>query len=122
MAPPRKKASLSLSKVPSIKELCDLLGFEAASSKITNHFTDSTHHWRKHFKTPDGIEGFKLIDWSLPQVQEELYNMALKYLESGNGRKYWAGPREWNPVPDLQYPEDSKRYDALLYYPSRRRR
>jgi hypothetical protein len=105
----RMKPSITLSKVPSVKELCDRLGFENASSKVITHFTDSTHNWRKHFKTPGGVKGATLIDWSKPQVQEDLYNMAMKYLDSGYGQKYWTGPKDWNPEPDFRYPEDRHR-------------
>lgn len=107
MTPKRKKPAMPLSKVPSVKELCDRLGFERASTMETSVFTDTTHAFRKSYKTTDGSAGANLTDWNSTSVQQELTAMAISFLDrSGNGVRFWSGSRRWMQEGDLTYPED----------------
>jgi hypothetical protein len=107
MAPGRTKPAVALSKVPSVKELCDRLGFERASPRETSVFTDTTHAFRKSYRTSDGGDGANLTDWNSLFVQQELSEMAINFLEqSGNGERFWSNSRRWKDDGDLTYPED----------------
>jgi hypothetical protein len=109
MAPGRKKSAVALSKVPSIKELCDSLGFERASPIETSVFTDTTHAFRKSYKCSNGSAGSDLTEWYSISVQQELAAMAMKFLtEKGNGERFWSDSRRWKGDGDLTYPEDRR--------------
>ncbi len=108
MGPVRKKPAVSLSKVPSVKELCDRLGFERASPREVSVFTDTTHAFRKSYKTTNGSPGSDLVDWYSTEVQKDLSAMALDFLEqAGNGERFWSDSRRWKDVADnLTWPDD----------------
>jgi hypothetical protein len=98
---------MPLSKVPSVKELCDRLGFERASPIETSVFTDTTHAFRKSYRTSNGNPGSNLIDWYSTEVQQELSTMAMNFLEQGgNGVRFWSDSRRWKDMDDLTWPED----------------
>jgi hypothetical protein len=103
----RKKQAISLSQVPSVKELCDKLGFQQSSSRDTSAFTDTTHAFRKVYKTADGISGAELTDWKSTTTQRELMTMAHKFLDdNGNGEKFWSETKGRNEISELRYPKD----------------
>jgi hypothetical protein len=105
-----KKPSITLSKIPSVKELFERLGFQHASVKDENSFHDATHAWRKAFKTSSGRLGPELILWNSPDVQIDLTEMAERFLKDGNNaERFWSPIRSWNHDSDLQYPEDRAR-------------
>ena len=107
---PNSKPSISLSKVPSVKELCELLGFQHASLKDTNAFMEATHFWRKSYKTRSGHAASQLILWNESSVQLDLEEMAQKFIEDkGNGDRFWSPDRSWNHDFDLQMPDDKAR-------------
>jgi hypothetical protein len=107
MAPGHEKPAVALSNVPSVKELCDRLGFESASQKETSAFTDATHSFRKSYKTSDGGAGVNLTNWYATDVQQELAAMAVKFLDDcGNGGRFWSSSRRWKEYEDMTYPDD----------------
>lgn len=109
-----KKPAVTLSKVPSVKEICERLGFQHASLKDTNAFTDATHAWRKSYKTSNGTAGTELLLWNELSVQLDLTIMAERFLEDkGNGERFWSPTRSWNHDSDVKYPEDRPRYATL---------
>jgi hypothetical protein len=102
-----KKPAVALSKVPSVKELCERLGFQRASLKDTNAFMDATHTWRKSYRTSGGTPGTELLLWNQLPVQSDLTIMAERFLEDRkNGDRFWSPARDWNHDSDVQYPED----------------
>ena len=112
-----KKPAVALSKVPSVKELCEKLGFQHASLKETNTFIDASHSWRKSYRTSDGTSGTQLLQWNQPSVQLDLTTMAERFLENNgnvenerNGDRFWSQTRSWNHDSDIQYPEDREKY------------
>lgn len=114
MSPPSrrpKRPSIALSKVPSVKELCELLGFQHASLKDTIKFTDATHAWRKSHRTSDGNLASELLLWNQPSVQMHLTEMAGKFLDDGNGDRFWSPNRSWSShqEDELEYPQDRQK-------------
>jgi hypothetical protein len=109
MAPNRKKPVVALSQVPSVKELCNRLGFERATPAETTVFTDTTHAFRKSYKRPNGSAGSSLTDWNSISVQQELTAMAMAFLaDGGNGERFWSDSRRWKDDGDLTYPDDRR--------------
>jgi hypothetical protein len=109
------KPTVALSKVPSVKELCERLGFQHASLKETNSFIDASHAWRKSYKTSDGTAGTALLRWNEASVQLDLKTMAERFLEDKgnedkqNAERFWSPARSWNHDSDVQYPKDRAR-------------
>ncbi|PVH76070.1 hypothetical protein DL98DRAFT_642396 [Cadophora sp. DSE1049] len=105
-----QKPAVSLSKVPSIKELLEPLGFQSASIKDTDKFLETTRAFRKSYQGPAGSTNVFLLQWNEPLVQCEYRNMAKIFLEDDdNGDRYWGSKRYWYSA-GLQYPDDSDRY------------
>ena len=106
-----KKPTVALSKVPSVKELCERLGFQHASLKETNAFLDATHTWRKAYRIGGGgTPGTELLLWNQLSVQSDLTIMAELFLvDRDNGDRFWSPTRSWNHDDDVQYPEDRAR-------------
>jgi hypothetical protein len=103
MQPPSGEKKLLLSKVPSIKELCDNLGILDTNGKSANPFLDTIHYWRRTYKTLNNKEGSKLTLWNDKGTQEDLRRMAQKFVESHH-EKFWPqGAR------GLQYPDDNEK-------------
>src|SRR6266536_240518 len=91
---PNAKPSVALSKVPSVKELCELLGFQRASLKDTNKFIEATHSWRKSYITSSGQPASQLLLWNQTSVQLDLDEMAQKFIDDkGNGDRFWSPGR-----------------------------
>ncbi|PMD36850.1 hypothetical protein L207DRAFT_569010 [Hyaloscypha variabilis F] len=110
------KPSLPLSKVPSVRELCELLGFQQASLKDTNTFMEAARAWRKSYHTSSGRPATKILHWNQPSDQLDLEEMAQDFLDKrgGNGERFWSPDRSWNRDSDLQLPEDRAQIVALL--------
>jgi hypothetical protein len=109
MAPSRKKPAVALSQVPSVRELCNRLGFERATQAETTVFTDTTHAFRKSYRCSNGSSGSSLTEWNSVNVQQELSAMALEFLDAGgNGERFWSDSRRWKEEGDLMYPEDRR--------------
>lgn len=109
MAPSRKKPAVALSQVPSVKELCNKLGFERATQAETTVFTDTTHAFRKSYRCSNGSTGSSLTEWNSISVQQELTAMAMAFLaDRGNGERFWSDLRRWKDDGDLTYPEDRR--------------
>jgi hypothetical protein len=107
---PSSKPSVPLSKVPSVKELCEQLGFQYASLKDTNRFMEVTRAWRKSYQTTSGRLAADLRSWNEPSDQLDLEEMAQKFIDDrGNGERFWSPSRSWNHDSDLQFPEDRAR-------------
>ena len=101
------KPSIPLSKVPSVKQLCELLGFQHASLKDTNTFMEETRTWRKSHKANSGRDASKLLRWNDAEDQLDLEEMAEKFIDhKGNGERFWSKMRSWNHDSNLQFPED----------------
>jgi hypothetical protein len=102
------KPSLPLSKVPSVRELCELLGFQQASLKDTNTFMEAARAWRKSYHTSSGRPATKILHWNQQSDQLDLEEMAQDFLDKrgGNGERFWSPDRSWNRDSDLQLPED----------------
>jgi hypothetical protein len=105
-----QKPSVALSKVPSVKELCEQLGFQRASIKDTDTFMEATRAWRRSYKTNNNLPASHLLRWNDPAVQTELKAMAEKFLEAAdNGERFWGVSRNWYHPFDVQFPEESER-------------
>lgn len=103
--------SISLSKVPSVNELQELLGLQRASLKDTKIFSEATLAWRKSYLTSDGQPASQLLLWKSPSVQTDLRLAAEKFLEDqnngqNNGYNFWSPTRTWAQDSDLKYPDD----------------
>ncbi|KFY46828.1 hypothetical protein V495_02230 [Pseudogymnoascus sp. VKM F-4514 (FW-929)] len=106
-----KKPTVLLSKVPSLRDICDALGFR--NSKEQNAFTDFTHKWRKTYRTSDNRSGTDLIQWKLPKTQDDLTRMANTFLHGvGTGEKFW--PQLETPGDRLCFPDDEEKITELL--------
>ena len=104
------KPSVPLSKVPSIKELCELLGFQHASLKDTNTFMEVTRAWRRSYTTGSGRPATELRLWNQSLDQQDLDEMAQKFVDvNGNGDRFWSPSRNWNHDSALQFPENRDR-------------
>jgi hypothetical protein len=104
------RPTTSLSKVPSVKRLSELLGIQHASLKDSTVFMDATHAFRKSCKTIGGSLVATLVDWNLPSVQTDLRTAAGKFLDdNGNGERFWNPTRPWAQPSDLHYPKDRDR-------------
>jgi hypothetical protein len=102
--------TVSLSKVPSVKQLSELLGIQHASLKDSTVFMDAIHAFRKSCTTIDGSLVSTLVDWNLPSVQKELRTAAVKFLDDhGNGERFWKPTRSWAQPSDLHYPQHRDR-------------
>lgn len=100
------KPAVLLSKVPSLRDICDALGFR--NSKEQNAFTDFTHKWRKTYRTSDNRSGTDLIQWKLQKTQDDLTRMANTFLYGvGNGDKFW--PQLEVPGDRLCFPDDEEK-------------
>lgn len=109
MSPSRRKPDVALSQVPSVKELCNRLGFQRATQTETTVFTDATHMFRRSYKCSDGTAGSDLTDWNSPRVQQELAAMAMAFLAArGNGELFWSDCRRWMDEGDLTHLEDKR--------------
>jgi len=105
-----KNRTIPITKVPSIKELCERLGFQHASLKDTSTFVEASHAWRKSYITSSGVAGTELLLWKDPDVQFNLREMSEKFLEvSNNGEAFWSANRSWNHDSDLTYPENKSK-------------
>ena len=101
------KPSVSLSRVPSVKELCEHLGFQYASLKDTNAFMDVTRAWRKSYTTSSGHPATALLQWNDSSTQLDLEEMAEAFLDQeDNGDRFWSPNRSWHHGSNVQYPED----------------
>jgi hypothetical protein len=112
-----KKPAVALSKVPSVKVLCEDLGFQHALLKDINKFIDAAHAWRKSYRTSDGTPGTQLLQWNQPAVQLDLKTMAERFLENNanaenerNGDRFWSPTRSWNHDSPIQYPDKRAEY------------
>ena len=93
--------------IPKVKELCDSLGFRAASSRPHNLLTDSTHVWRRQYITKDGVQGKDLREWKLPKVRAGLEEMATAFLDDGHyGERHWPAMGYPSPRDVPEYPKD----------------
>jgi len=105
-----QKPAVALSKVPSVKELCEQLGFQRASIKEMDVFLEATRTWRKTYKTSDDSPGSDLLRWNDPIVQLELRWMAEDFVrDNGNGDRFWGPSRNWYDDSDVQFPEETGR-------------
>lgn len=101
------KPEISLSKVPSVKELCEDLGFQHASLKDTNNFMEGTRAWRKSFKTSSGRPAATLLQWNDMSIQQDLEEMAERFLDhENNGHRFWSPHRSWIQDSNIKFPED----------------
>lgn len=100
--------NMPLSKVPPVRQLCELLGIGNASLKDSTVFMDATHSWRKSSATSDGSSVATLLDWNSDSVQKELRSTALKFVQD-NGNRFWSPTRSWAQPLDLHYPENKDR-------------
>ncbi|KFY77954.1 hypothetical protein V499_02788 [Pseudogymnoascus sp. VKM F-103] len=106
-----RKPTVLLSKVPSLRDICDALGFR--NSKEQNAFTDFSHKWRKTYRTSDNRSGTDLIQWKLQSTQDDLTRMANTFLHGvGTGEKFW--PHLENPGDRLCFPDDEEKIIDLL--------
>lgn len=108
------KPAVALSKVPSIKELCELLGLQHASLKDTNTFMDSTRAWRKTYQPSSGRLATSLLHWNQASDQYDLKEMAEAFIDNKvgdkvNGEIFWSPSRSWSHGSELQFPEDRAR-------------
>jgi len=103
-------ASVPLSKVPSVRQLCELLGIQHASLKDSTVFMDTVLAFRKTSTTSNGSPVIKLLDWNSQSVQNDLRSAAVKFLdENDNGHRFWKPTRGWAQPSDLHYPEHKDR-------------
>jgi hypothetical protein len=102
--------ALSLSKVPSVRQLSEILGIQHASLKDSTVFMDAILAFRKSCTTIDGSLVSTLVKWNLPSVQRDLRTAVVKFLDDhGNGERFWKPTRSWAQPLDLHYPEHRNR-------------
>lgn len=105
--PSPSKRSVPSSKVPSVNELCELLGFQNAPAKETNSFIEALRVWRKSYITSSGRPATDLLDWNCTEDQLDLEETAQGFLNKDvNGDTFWSPSRTWIDAPDLEFPED----------------
>ena len=103
-------APLSVKDIPRGKELCDQLGFRSGSARPQSKLLESTHSWRRHYRTPEGTVGKDLTDWRSPEVQRGLEQLAIDYLDSGlHGAQFWPAKDLPSPRTVPEYPKDKDR-------------
>ncbi|KAF2813326.1 uncharacterized protein BDZ99DRAFT_253876 [Mytilinidion resinicola] len=98
------------SSVPNITELRRQLQYG------NNHptFSDDIKMFRKNYRTPSGLVGMDLYDWSSPQHQAALEEMTNAYLEQeGRGNLYWPDDRTSANLNILQYSRDHSKIKTL---------
>ncbi|MCJ1390636.1 hypothetical protein MMC18_003497 [Xylographa bjoerkii] len=92
----RENLQINVSK---ISVLCESLGYTGHRQKnaVTNQsemrLRETTQSWRKNYITKDGREGSELRDWKTDRGRADLKAMALKYLEVGNGERFWPSDK-----------------------------
>ena len=102
-----QKPSIPLSKVPPIKKLLQLLGFQRASIQNTQSFIAATHSWRNSYAT--GNSACELRHWNEPLIQLKLKDLANDFLYHGvNGDRFWGAGRSWFCETDMQFPRDAE--------------
>ena len=91
--------------IPKIRQLCEKLGYQSAE-KLTRDLRGTTQVWRKQYVTPSHKAGTELRNWKCESERNELLQMAMKYLDDGNGERFWP-----NGEGDerLQYPKDQEK-------------
>lgn len=98
---------ISVSKIPSLKELSDQLGFQSASLKDTSNFMEGTRAWRKSFKTSSGRLGTTLLQWKDLSTQQDLEEMAQRFVDhKNNSDRFWSSQRDWFQDSNIEFPED----------------
>ena len=104
MAPSAQK------EVPKIRDLCESLGFRTSSDRPQHQLTDSTHVWRRKWRTEGNVAGKDLKTWKAPEVQAQLLRMTLAYLEGGgHGPKLWPTRGSSSPALAPEYTKDKDR-------------
>jgi hypothetical protein len=108
--PAPSKPSVPLSRIPSVYELTELLGFHHAPAKETNTFVESARSWRKACQSSSIQDASELLNWNQVSNQLHLEEMAVDFLDkAGNGERFWSPGRSWNHDSEVQYPEDRAR-------------
>jgi hypothetical protein len=100
--------NMLLSKVPPVRQLCELLGIGNASLKDSIVFMDAIYSWRKSSAMSDSSLVAILLDWNSDSMQKELRSIALKFVQD-NGNRFWSPTRSWAQPLDLYYPENKDR-------------
>ncbi|KAH7395643.1 hypothetical protein BKA64DRAFT_745836 [Cadophora sp. MPI-SDFR-AT-0126] len=111
-----QKPTISVRDIPSIGDLCELLGFKRVTDKDTEEFMEITREYMQSYDFLDGMDLEKLLEWNMPTIHMELKEMATKFLsdpECQYGDRFWNGKRSWYPG-GLRYPENEDRIICLL--------
>ena len=96
--------------IPSVKDICSLLGYWPGSERPRNRLTDSTQSWRRKCIAADPSAENDLRVWRTPRAQCILDTMTMTYLDEGGfGVKNWPqkGYPELSSIPE--YPKDQAR-------------
>lgn len=104
-----KKPSIASSKIPSVGELCEVLGFRHASLKEIDMFLETTRSFRKLYKSSTDMPADDLLRWNEPAVQTELRSISEKFVaHAANGERFWGVDRAWSST-EVRFPEDAER-------------
>jgi hypothetical protein len=103
---PFSRPPITQNQIPTVKKICEDLGFGDPLDKPESYLKESTQSWRKQYKTREGTLGRSLIEWRQPRTQIDLKSMTIDYLEKGGyGVKHWPA----NTLGILEYPKDRHR-------------
>ncbi|KAH9212955.1 hypothetical protein DL95DRAFT_410682 [Leptodontidium sp. 2 PMI_412] len=112
----QQKQHVVMNNIPSVKELCALLGFQNAHNpgKNADRFQEVASEFVKSHQLPPGMALEDLLKWNDVTVQWELKSMAQSFLSEGDyGNLFWGGKGVLQED-GLNYPEDSDRIVSLL--------
>jgi len=73
--PTSKEAQAFRELSPNCDNLMSTASIRAKDQPIETELTDTTHFWRKQYKTPNGVSGKDLPKWKNSSVQEDLQLM-----------------------------------------------
>ncbi|KAF2496206.1 hypothetical protein BU16DRAFT_561040 [Lophium mytilinum] len=101
----------SASSVPNITELRRQLQYGNGHPT----FSDDVKMFRKNYRSPSGLVGMDLYEWSSQQQQTALDEMTETYLEKeGRGNLYWPDDETSTNLNVLQYSRDRSKIKTLV--------
>ena len=103
----KRKPSVLLSKIPSTRDLCDILGFYGTEAK--NDLCDFSRKWRMAYTTRSGCPGTKLLNWKFEQ--EELKIMAQAFLSDVVEKEFWSNRKGGDSISN----SSNEEYAILLF-------
>ncbi|KAH7369997.1 hypothetical protein BKA65DRAFT_487502 [Rhexocercosporidium sp. MPI-PUGE-AT-0058] len=109
-----RRPNIAMINIPSVKELCGLLGLQNAPDKDADRFQEAALKFVQSHQLPPGMELKNLLKWNDVTVQWELESMAESFLSDGDyGDRFWGAERALYED-GVRSPERSDRIVSIL--------